>query len=230
MRANSAEASAAKLRARGGRIVTDARVAQITHRGGVWDVTTGKGDTFEAPILINAAGAWADAIALLAGVEPIGITPLRRTIITFDAPEGTDLKHLPFTKTVNDELYFGVESGRLFASPMDEEPSDPCDSQPDEIGIATAAWRVEDRTYAPVKTVHAKWSGLRTFTPDRIPAVGFAPAAEGFFWLAGQGGSGLQTAPALSEIAAALVERRPSPISAIDPAVLDPARFVRQAA
>jgi D-arginine dehydrogenase len=219
-----------QLRARGGRIVTDARVAGIARRGRVWEVTTESGDRFQAPILVNAAGAWADAIAVLAGVAPIGITPLRRIIITFDAPESTDLEHLPFTKTVNDELYFGTESGRLFASPMDEEASDPCDSQPDEIGVATAAWRVEDRTHAKVTAVRAKWSGLRTFTPDRIPAVGFAPDAEGFFWLAGQGGSGLQTAPAVSGIAAALIARRPSPVSAVDAAALDPKRFARQAA
>ena len=216
---------ARQLRARGGQVVTDARVAQIARRDGAWEVTDAKGERFEAPILVNAAGAWADAIAVLAGVRPIGIAPLRRTIITFDAPEGTDLEHLPFTKTVNDELYFGAESGRLFASPMDEEPSDPCDSQPDELGVATAAWRVEDRTHAMVRGVHAKWSGLRTFTPDRIPAVGYAPDADGFFWLAGQGGAGLQTAPALSAIAAALVERRPSPVSGIDARALDPGRF-----
>jgi D-arginine dehydrogenase len=219
-----------QLRGRGGRIITDARVAGIARRGRVWEATAENGERFEAPILVNAAGAWADAIAVLAGVEPIGIAPLRRTIISFDAPEGSELEHLPFTKTVNDELYFGAESGRLFASPMDEEASDPCDSQPDEIGVATAAWRVEDRTHAKVAAVRAKWSGLRTFTPDRIPAVGFAPGADGFFWLAGQGGSGLQTAPALSEIAAALVAGRPSPVSAVDAAALDPERFARKAA
>ena len=219
-----------QLRDRGGRIVTAARVAGIARRDGIWQVTSETGERFKAPILVNAAGAWADAIALLAGVQPLGIAPLRRTIITFDAPEGTDLEHLPFTKTVNDELYFGAESGRLFASPMDEEASDPCDSQPDEIGVATAAWRVEDRTHAEVAAVRAKWSGLRTFTPDRVPAVGFAADADGFFWLAGQGGAGLQTAPALSSIAAALVERRPLPVSGIDAAALDPGRFAGKAA
>ena len=219
-----------QLRSRGGRITAGTRVVGIARQGGVWRVTSETGEGFEAPILVNAAGPWADEIARLAGVTPIGITPLRRTIITFDAPAGTDLEHLPFTKTVNDELYFGAESGRLFASPMDEEPSDPCDSQPDEIGVATAAWRMEDRTRAAVGAVRAKWSGLRTFTPDRNPAVGFAPGAEGFFWLAGQGGAGLQTAPALSSIAAALVEQRPSPISGVDASVLDPGRFIGKAA
>ena len=219
-----------QLRSRGGRITASTRVLGIARQGAVWRVTSETGERFEAPILVNAAGPWADEIARLAGVTPIGIAPLRRTIITFDAPAGTDLEHLPFTKTVNDELYFGTESGRLFASPMDEEPSDPCDSQPDEIGVATAAWRMEDRTHAAVGAVRAKWSGLRTFTPDRNPAVGLAPDAEGFFWLAGQGGAGLQTAPALSSIAAELVIGRPSPILGIDASALDPGRFIGKAA
>ena len=221
---------ARRLRTRGGSIVTDSRIAAIERRAGNWSVTTENGSTFEAPILVDAAGAWADVVAEMAGVAPVGIAPLRRTIITFDAPDGCDLEQLPFTKTVNDELYFGAESGRLFASPMDEEPSDPCDSQPDEIGIATAAWRMEERTHVKVGAIRAKWSGLRTFTPDRIPAVGYALDSEGFFWLAGQGGAGLQTAPALSEIAAALVERRTSPLDGIDPAALDPDRFLRKPA
>ncbi len=219
-----------RLRSRGGSIMTDSRISAIEHRGGAWSVTTDSGAKFEAPILVNAAGAWADAVAVMARVEPLGIAPLRRTIITFDAPAGCDLERLPFTMTVNNELYFGAESGRLFASPMDEEPSDPCDSQPDEVGIATAAWRMEERTYAEVGAVRAKWSGLRTFTADRNPAVGYAADAEGFFWLAGQGGAGLQTAPALSEVAVALLERRPSPIDGIDPAALDPGRFIGQPA
>ncbi|MEO7602144.1 MAG: FAD-dependent oxidoreductase [Sphingomicrobium sp.] len=219
-----------QLRARGGRVVTGTRAAAIERMRGCWQVTSESGERFEAPILVNAAGAWSDSVAILAGVTPIGLRPLRRTIITFDAPDGADLERLPFTKTVNDELYFGAESGRLFASPMDEEPSDPCDSQPDEIGIATAAWRVEDRTHAKVETVCAKWSGLRVFTPDRSPAVGFAPDCEGFFWLAGQGGAGLQTSPALSAVAAALVERRPSPLAGIELAAIDPGRFAGQAA
>lgn len=221
---------ARQLRSRAGAIVTDMRVVEIARRDGTWRVRSERGHGFEAPVIVNAAGAWADRVALLAGAATIGVRPFRRTIITFEAPGETDLERLPFTKTVNDELYFGAESGRLFASPMDEEPSDPCDSQPDEIGVATAAWRVEDRTHAKVGAIRAKWAGLRTFTIDRIPAVGYAADAEGFFWLAGQGGAGLQTAPAVSQIAAALVERRASPIAGIDAAALDPGRFARTAA
>lgn len=219
-----------QLRQRGGELVTNARAAAIARNGRAWTVTTERGDRFEVPVLVNAAGAWADGVAQMAGVAPIGLAPLRRTIITFAALAGTDLAQLPFTKTVSDELYFGPESGRLLASPMDEEPSEACDSQPDDLAVATAAFRMEERTTVEVRRIHAKWSGLRTFTPDRMPAVGYAPDGDGFFWLAGQGGFGLQTAPALSAVAAALVERRPCPVDGVDSGLLDPARFIRKPA
>ena len=119
---------ARQLRLRGGRLVTNARIGTIDRRDGAWEAISDSGEHYRAQVVVNAAGAWADAVALMAGVQPLGLAPLRRTIITFDAPAGADLEQLPFTKTVNDELYFGAESGRLFASPMDEEPSDPCDS------------------------------------------------------------------------------------------------------
>jgi D-arginine dehydrogenase len=218
------------LRRHGGEIVSGARVASASCIGGLWFVETEAGGRFEAPILVNAAGAWADAVAALAGAAPLGIEPLRRTIITFDAPDGTDLERLPFTKTVGSDLYFGAESGRLFASPMDEVPSDPCDAQPEELEVALAAHRMEERTTVAVRHIHSRWSGLRSFTPDRHPAVGFDPAVEGFFWLAGQGGFGLQTAPALSAIAVALITGGAWPVAAVEPSALDPARFLGQAA
>ena len=218
------------IRRHGGEIVTAARVATAFRVNGLWAVQTEGGERFEAPILVNAAGAWADVVAALAGAAPLGIEPLRRTIITFDAPEDTDLQHLPFTKTVGNELYFGPESGRLFASPMDEVASDPCDAQPEELEVALAAHRIEERTTVAVRHIHSRWSGLRSFTPDRHPAVGFDPQVDGFFWLAGQGGFGLQTAPAVSAIAAALITGADWPVSGVDPSDLDPARFVGQAA
>ena len=126
------------------------------------------------------------------------------------APSST---RLPFAKTVGDELYFAPESGRLFASPMDEVPSEPCDAQPDEYEVALAAYRMEERTIVKVERIHSRWAGLRTFTPDRHPAVGFAPDAEGFFWLAGQGGFGLQTSPAMAAIAASLIAGSAWPVA-----------------
>lgn len=218
------------IRRHGGEIVSGARVADLSRSGVGWTVATEQGERFEAKIVVNAAGAWADLVAELAGASPLGIEPLRRTIITFDAPEGTDVERLPFTKTVGNELYFGPESGRLFASPMDEVASDPCDARPEELDVALAAHRMEDRTTVAIRHVHSRWSGLRSFTPDRHPAVGFDPAVEGFFWLAGQGGFGLQTAPAVSAIAAALISGAAWPVPAVQRSALDPARFLGQPA
>ncbi|MES2135989.1 MAG: FAD-dependent oxidoreductase [Pseudomonadota bacterium] len=216
-----------QLRSRGGELRTGARIATIERNGGVWTVISEKGETFSAPILVNAAGSWADEVARLAGVRPFGLAPRRRTIITFDAPDGADLDHLPFAKTVGDELYFAPESGRLFASPMDEVPSDPCDAQPDEYEVALAAARIEERTNVEVRRIHSKWAGLRTFTPDRHPAVGFAPDAEGFFWLAGQGGFGLQTSPAIAAIVESMIADRSWPVADVARDDLLPDRFLR---
>lgn len=189
------------IRGSGGEIVTGARVVGIGPR---WRVRTEAGDTYEAPILVNAAGAWADRIAALAGVRPLGLTPLRRTIIVFDPPAPMDVRDWPFVKTAVDYMYMLPDSGRLLASPVDENPDDPCDAQPDELDMAVAAHRVAEFTTLEVRRITHKWAGLRTFAADRVPVAGFAPDAEGYFWLAGQGGYGLQTAPAMAEIAEAL--------------------------
>ena len=221
---------ARQLRQHGGDLRTGARIAGAERRSGLWQVTTEAGEGYSAPILINAAGSWADSVAATAGLRPLGLTPLRRTIITFDAPAGTDLDRLPFAKTVGDELYFAPESGRLFASPMDEVPTDPCDAQPDEFEVALAAHRMEERTTVRVARVHSRWAGLRTFAPDRHPVVGFAPDADGFFWLAGQGGFGLQTSPAISAAVEALVAGTPWPLTGVAAEDLSPDRFLGQAA
>lgn len=218
------------LRSNGGVLETGSRVSAIERKGSTWDVRTEAGNTYSTAILVNAAGSWADQVARLAGVAPLGLEPKRRTIITFDAPVGTDLDGLPFAKTVGDELYFAPESGRLFASPMDEVPSGPCDAQPDEYEVALAAHRMEERTVVQVGRIHSRWAGLRTFTPDRHPAAGFAKDAEGFFWLAGQGGFGLQTSPAMSRIAASLIFGTSWPAMDVSAEDLNPGRFARQPA
>lgn len=219
-----------QLRANGGDLQTAARISRLERANGVWTATSGKGDTYSAPILVNAAGSWADKIAELASVHPIGLEPKRRTIITFDVPKGTRLDGLPFAKTVGDELYFAPESGRLFASPMDEVPSEPCDAQPDEYEVALAAYRMEERTLVKVDRIHSRWAGLRTFAPDRHPAVGFAHDADGFFWLAGQGGFGLQTSPAVATIVESLIAGTPWPVADVSRDALRPDRFLRQPA
>ena len=219
-----------QLRSRGGALHTGARVVEIEHSSGVWNLATEKGLRFAAPILINAAGSWADEVARLARVRPMGLQPMRRTIITFDAPPGTDLDRLPFAKTVGDQLYFAPEGGRLFASPMDEVPSEPVDAQPDEYEVALAADRIAERTTIEVRQIRSKWAGLRTFTKDRHPVVGFAPDAEGFFWLAGQGGFGLQTSPAIAAVVQSLISNRPWPLPDVPREALFADRFLRQPA
>jgi D-arginine dehydrogenase len=214
------------LRHQGGEIVTGARVKALEWDGARWSIETENSASFAAPIVINAAGAWADAIASLAGLGALGLSPLRRTIITFDGPAGMDTSAWPFAKTVGDELYFAPESGRLFASPMDEVPTDPCDAQPDEYEVALAAHRVEERTTMTVGRIHSRWAGLRTFAPDRHLVTGFDPRADGFFWLAGQGGFGLQTSPVMAEVAESLVAGTTWPIESVTREELGPARFL----
>ena len=224
------QANLKQLNGRGGEVRTGSRIAHIERSGGTWTVATHRNDRFAAPILVNAAGSWADEIARLAGVHELGLEPKRRTIITFDATHDSDLGRLPFTKTATDFLYFAPESGRLFASPMDEVPSEPCDAQPEEYEIALAAYRMEERTKVKVERIRSSWAGLRTFTPDRHPAVGFAADADGFFWLAGQGGYGLQTSPAVATIVTSLITGSSWPVADVLVEDLSPARFVREAA
>jgi D-arginine dehydrogenase len=213
------------LRDRGGEIVTGARISSLQRAGNAWQLRSERGEQFDAPIVVNAAGAWADKVAELAGVRPIGLQPKRRTIITFDAPAGADLSAWPFTKTVGDELYFAPESGRLFASPMDEVPSEPTDAQPDDYEVALAAHRMEERTTLKVERIHSRWAGLRSFAPDRHPVAGFARDAEGFFWLAGQGGFGLQTSPMMAEVTNSLIFGTPWPIATVTAEDVSPLRF-----
>lgn len=216
------------IRRHGGQVVTGAEVIGIERRGSRWVIDT-PGESWSAAILVNAAGAWADRTAQLAQVRPLGLQPLRRTIIAFDPPEGVATVDWPFVKTVNDGFYMLPDAGRLLASPMDVSPSEPVDARPEELDIATAAWRVEQATTMAVRRTVARWAGLRSFLPDGNPAVGFDSDASGFFWLAGQGGYGLQTSPALSLAADALVRGAdwPEPLAAagIRPEQIDPARL-----
>ena len=205
------QAYARAIRAAGGAVVTGKRLTRIERASNGWRVIDAGGDRWTAPILIDAAGAWADEVAAMAGVRPLGLKPLRRTIIVVDPPEGTDVRGWPFVKTAVDDFYILPESGRLMASPVDEVPADPCDARPEEYDVALAAWKVERYTTLPVERIAHRWAGLRTFAADRSPAAGFAPEAPGFFWLAGQGGFGLQTAPAMAEAVESLITGSPWP-------------------
>lgn len=196
------------VRAAGGEVLAGRRVESIAPG---WEAATAEGERWAAPILINAAGAWADRIAELAGVAPLGLQPLRRTIVVVDAPAGADARSWPFVKTALDDFYVLPEGGRLAASPVDEIPCEACDAQPDEHDVALAAWKIEQYTTLKVDRIAHRWAGLRTFTADRVPVAGFAPDAPGFFWLAGQGGYGLQTAPAMAAVTEALAAGRDWP-------------------
>lgn len=213
------------LKERGSTLLTSAEVHSIHRSDGRWHTKTSQGD-FSAPVLINAAGSWCDEIARLAGVEPLGLQPLRRTIICFDPPPGVDVHCWPLVRSLADEFYFLPETGQLLASPADETPSPPCDAQPDEYDIALAAWRVQEVTTVQVRHVKHKWAGLRTFSADRTPVAGFDPAHPGFFWLAGQGGYGLQTSAAMSMASESLITGTAWPTSlTVTADMLSPARF-----
>ena len=202
---------ARQLRNKGGEIITDFDVDTLTRQQDVWTITSKDGRSFDADILVDAAGAWADQLAVTAGVTPVGLTPLRRTAITVDPPADVDVSGWAIAIDADEELYFKPETGRLLVSPADETPSEPCDAQPEELDIAICVDRLETATSLTVRRISHKWAGLRTFSPDRTPVVGYDLAANGFFWLAGQGGYGIQTAPAMAELAASLVLNRGVP-------------------
>jgi len=182
-------------------------VKQILVSGGrCTGVVTAAGERLHARWVVNAAGAWAGRIGALAGSLPVPLMPHRRTIVTFAPPDGVDPSDWPFVTSESHLLYFAPEPGGLLLSPMDEDPSEPCDAQPDELTIARGLARLE--TLAPrlvPRALQRRWSGLRTFVPDRVPVVGEDPRVKGFFWLAGQGGCGIETSPTLSRIAAELL-------------------------
>ncbi len=192
-----------QLIAQGGTLVCDAEALSIQFSRGVWTVQTTSG-SYRAPILINAAGAWGDEVASLAGVKPVGLNPMRRTVIIFPGPVGEKLDESPMVIDVEEQFYFKPETGKILASRADETPSPPCDAQPEELDVAVTVERVERATNMVVGRIDHKWAGLRSFVADRTPVVGFDPVKEGFFWLVGQGGYGIMTSPAIARAAAAL--------------------------
>jgi D-arginine dehydrogenase len=192
------------LRDRGGVLACDAGVRALARHSGNWHVQTPAGE-YAAPLLVNAAGAWADEIGRLAGAGPIGLVPMRRTAITFDPPASVRVDDWPAVIDVDEQWYFKPDAGRILASPADETPSPPCDAQPDEYDVAVLVDRLTRVTTLEVPRIRARWAGLRSFVADRTIVAGFDSRADGLFWLAGQGGYGIQTAPAVARLAAALI-------------------------
>jgi D-arginine dehydrogenase len=198
------------IRAGGGTIVTRARVRSLSGRGGVWRAGTDAGE-FTGSAVVNAAGAWADEVAALAGVRRAGLVPLRRTAFVVGLPDGTDASGWPMVADVTETFYFKPESGRLLVSPVDATPMPPGDVRPDEADVARTLERLREVTTLPARGVAHAWAGLRTAVADDTPVVGEVPDAPGFVWLAGLSGYGVQTAPAAGRIAAAAATGTPPP-------------------
>ena len=218
------------MRSRGGQVVTDAEVLTAKRAGDRWQVTTPAGD-FAAPVLVNAAGAWCDVLARIAGAKPVGLVPKRRTAIIFAPPAGLDITGWPIVNDAEETYYFKADAGKFLASPADETPMAPCDVQPDELDVAICVDRIETATTMKIPRVERKWAGLRSFVADKTIVEGFDPDLAGFFWLAGQGGYGIQTAPAMGRVVAALATGGSLPADllqlGVTEAALSPARFRR---
>ncbi|TPL00635.1 MULTISPECIES: FAD-binding oxidoreductase [unclassified Mesorhizobium] len=191
-------------RARGARIVTKAGVRGIGRQGGQWRVETEAG-TFLAPLIVNAAGAWGDEIAAMAGVRPVGLQPKRRTAFNIPAPASLDISDWPLVNDIGAEFYFKPDAGQLFVSPADATSSEPVDAFAEDIDVAIGAERLERATTIEVQRVSRSWAGLRTFVADGSPVVGPDDEFPDFVWLVGQGGYGIKTSPALSRVCASLI-------------------------
>lgn len=198
------------FKAAGGVLMTRAPVTALFHVASVWQIETPQG-IITAPLVVNAAGAWADEIGQMAGAERIGLTPKRRTALMIDPPSGTDMSRLPLTIDIEEQFYLKPDAGKLLISPANEDPEPPCDVQPDEMDIAICVDRIERAFDVSVKRVESPWAGLRSFVADKAPVVGFSQKAEGFYWLAGQGGYGIQSAPGIAQYAAAELRGEPAP-------------------
>lgn len=212
----------AEARRGGAECRLNARVEEGRREGGAWHLRCADGRAITTSLVINAAGAWADPVAAFCGVRPLGIAPYRRTVAQVRVAPAAPAD-LPLVLDIDGSFYFKPESGRLWLSPHDETPSPPCDAAPEEVDVATAIARMEAVVDWQVERVEHRWAGLRSFAPDRLPVYGLAPDAPGFFWFAGQGGFGIQTAPAAALVARDLILAGASDVVDVTP--YSPARF-----
>lgn len=190
------------FRARGGKVISGAPITRLDRDGGRWTIRAG-GESLEADVVVNAAGAWGDEVAAMAGVEPIGLQPMRRT--AFMVAGDTAWAEWPFVVNAAHEFYFKPDGTQLLCSPADETPIDPCDARPEPEDVALAIERINEATNLGIRSVRSEWAGLRTFAPDRSLVAGPDPEEPTFVWAVGQGGTGIQAAPATAELVAALV-------------------------
>jgi D-arginine dehydrogenase len=198
-----------EFRRRGSSVEVAARVASAARRDGVWTVTDRSGRSWRAPVVVDAAGAWADELAAMFGARSVGLRALRRTAFMIDAPP-TGLAG-PMIADIDDSFYVKRDAGGVLCSPADETPQEPGDARPDELEIARAIDVIHEVTTLDARHVRSSWAGLRNFVTDRTPVVGPDPAVDGFFWFAAQGGYGIQTAPALARTGAAILRGEPIP-------------------
>lgn len=203
------------LRARGGQLRLNVDIRAISHGTGGWQVDDGV-QAFRAPLLLNAAGAWVDQVATLAGVAPIGITPKRRSAFVFEPPENLATADWPFITSFDESYYFKPDASLLLGSCANADPVEPHDVQPEDYDIALGIHRIEEATTMTIRRPRRSWAGLRSFVADGDLVGGFAPEAPGFFWVAAQGGYGIQTSAAMGEACANLALGRPLPAPLVD--------------
>jgi D-arginine dehydrogenase len=212
----------------GGTLVCKAEVTALQHHHGLWQLQAG-GQRYQAPIVTNAAGAWADAIARLAQVPPIGLQPKRRSALIFAPPEGVDCRHWPMAFGIAEDWYFKPDAGQLLGSAANADPVEPQDVQPEELDIAMAIHAIEQVSTLQIRRPSRTWAGLRSFVADGDLVGGFDTAAPGFFWVAGQGGYGVMTSPAMGEACAAMVRGQAVPANlagfGVTEAMLSPRRL-----
>ena len=219
------------LKAAGVKMVCRARVTGLSKASGGWVITTASGESYGAQRVVNAAGAWADELAKLAGVSPLGIQPYRRTVVQLRVEPGAP-EDMPLVLDISGNFYFKSDNGRIWLSPHDETPSAPCDAAPEELDVARAIDAFERATTWRIEAAERRWAGLRSFAPDRTPIYGPDPEEPGFLWFAGQGGFGIQTAPAAARFASQIMLglERDELTAAIDASVYNPARFYSEKA
>lgn len=210
------------FRRHGGSILTESRVGKLELRDQSWRVTTERGDRHTAQVVVNAAGAWCDVVGSMTGARPIGLVPKRRTVFMVTAPEGSE--GWPLTVDAAHTFYFKPDGPQLLCSPADETPTEPQDVRPDEIDIALAIERINEMTTLGIRSIRSSWAGLRSFVADGGMVIGFDSEVDGLFWLAGQGGTGIQTSPAAGALAADLI-RGVEPRSGVDPGAFSPGRL-----